>query len=87
MTATRLECAETRAPARLLGVAQVAIETALRLGSLDEIHAHLAEALARIKPAVIRPAEPTPVADMQAACTERMRQLEPHGYPEKETRA
>lgn len=84
MTATRLECAETHAPARLLGVAQVAIETALRLGSLAEVHAHLTEALARIKPAIIRPVEPTPVADMQAACTERMRQLEPNGYPTKE---
>jgi hypothetical protein len=26
---------------------------------------------------------PTPVVDMQAACSERMRQLEPNGYPDK----
>jgi hypothetical protein len=41
--------AEATAPARLLGVAQVAIETALRLTDPDEIHTHLAEALGRIK--------------------------------------
>lgn len=40
------------APAYLLGVAQVAIETALRLDDLDEVHNHLAEALGRIKPEV-----------------------------------
>lgn len=50
--ANRALFAEAHAPARLLGVAQVAIETALRLNSLDEIHTHLAEALGRIKPEV-----------------------------------
>lgn len=89
MTATRLDCAEAHAPARLLGVAQVAIETALRLTDPAEIHAHLTEALGRIKPPLmpVRPVEPRPVIDMQAAMTERMRQLEPHGYPEKAVRA
>lgn len=42
--------AEANHPSRLLGVAQVAIETALRLTDLDEIRTHLAEALGRIKP-------------------------------------
>lgn len=42
--------AEANHPARLLGVAQVAIETALRLTDPVEIHAHLTEALTRIKP-------------------------------------
>lgn len=44
------EEAEMNAPARLLGVAQVAIETALRTNDLAEIHAQLETALARIKP-------------------------------------
>lgn len=89
MTAIRLECAEDHAPARLLGVAQVAIETALRTNDLAEIHAHLAEALGRIKPAVapVRPTASRPVIDMQAAMSERMRELEPNGYPEKAVRA
>lgn len=34
-----------------------------------------------------RPVEPHPVVDVQAACTERMRQLEPNGYPEKAVHA
>lgn len=42
--------AEANHPARLLGVAQVAIETALRTNDLTEIHAQLEVALARIKP-------------------------------------
>lgn len=42
--------AEANHPARRLGVAQVAIETALRTNDLAEIHAHLTEALTRIKP-------------------------------------
>jgi hypothetical protein len=50
--AGRLDCAEAQAPARLLGVAQVAIETALRLTDVDEIHDYLAEVLGRIKPEV-----------------------------------
>jgi hypothetical protein len=44
------EVAEQNHPARLLGVAQVAIETALRLTDPVEIHAQLADALTRIKP-------------------------------------
>jgi hypothetical protein len=44
--------AEANAPARLLGVAQVAIETALRLDNLIEVHAYLSEVLERIKPEV-----------------------------------
>lgn len=48
--AARAARAEANHPARLLGVAQVAIETALRLTDPVEIHAHLTEALARIKP-------------------------------------
>lgn len=43
-------CAEANHPARLLGVAQVAIEVALRTNDLAEIHAQLETALARIKP-------------------------------------
>lgn len=39
-------------PAYLLGVAQAAIRDALMLHSAAEIHAHLAEALGRIKPEV-----------------------------------
>lgn len=46
------ERAEANHPARLLGVAQVGIETALRLGTADEIRTHLAEILGRIKPEV-----------------------------------
>jgi hypothetical protein len=42
--------AEANAPARLLGVAQVGIETALRLSTADEIRTHLAEILGLIKP-------------------------------------
>lgn len=42
--------AEATHPARLLGVAQVAIEVALRTNDLTEIHAQLEQALARIKP-------------------------------------
>lgn len=42
--------AEANHPARLLGVAQVAIEVALRTNDLAEIHAQLETALARIKP-------------------------------------
>jgi hypothetical protein len=42
--------AEENHPARLLGVAQVAIETALRTNDLAAIHAQLGDALARIKP-------------------------------------
>lgn len=41
---------EANHPARLLGVAQVAIETALRTNDLAEVHAQLEAALARIKP-------------------------------------
>lgn len=41
---------EANHPARLLGVAQVAIETALRTNDLAEVHAQLETALARIKP-------------------------------------
>lgn len=41
---------EANHPARLLGVAQVAIETALRTNDLAEVHAQLEVALARIKP-------------------------------------
>jgi hypothetical protein len=44
------DTAEANHPARLLGVAQVAIETALRMTDPAEIHAQLADALARIKP-------------------------------------
>lgn len=44
--------AEANAPARLLGVAQVAIETALRMTDPAEIHAYLTTALGRIKPEV-----------------------------------
>ena len=40
--------ADATSPARLLGVAQVAIETALTLPP-EQVHAHLAEALGRIK--------------------------------------
>jgi hypothetical protein len=90
MTAlTGTTCSEAHAPARLLGVAQVAIETALRLTDPEEIHAHLAEALGRIKPPVtpVRSAEPRPVIDVQASMSERMRQLEPNGYPEKAVHA
>lgn len=84
MTATLdgAQVLEANKPARLLGVAQAAIRDALLLDNVAEIHAHLAEALGRIKPPA-RPVPPTPVVDMQAACTERMRQLEPNGYPEK----
>jgi hypothetical protein len=39
-------------PAYLLGVAQAAIRDALLLTDPDEIHAHLAEVLGRIKPEV-----------------------------------
>ena len=42
--------AEANHPARLLGVAQVAIETALGMTDPAEIHAHLTEVLGRIKP-------------------------------------
>lgn len=42
--------AEAYHPARLLGIAQVAIETALRTNDLAEVHAQLGEALTRIKP-------------------------------------
>lgn len=42
--------AEANHPARLLGVAQSAIETALRTNDLAAIHAQLAAALDRIKP-------------------------------------
>ena len=41
--------AEATAPARLLGVAQVGIETALNLTSLDDVKTHLAGLLGRIK--------------------------------------
>jgi len=44
------ERAEANHPARLLGVAQVAIEVALRTNDLAEVHAQLEVALARIKP-------------------------------------
>jgi hypothetical protein len=44
------ERAEKNHPARLLGVAQVAIEVALRTNDLAEVHAQLEVALARIKP-------------------------------------
>jgi hypothetical protein len=43
---------EANHPARLLGVAQVAIEVALRTNDLAEVHAQLEVALARIKPEV-----------------------------------
>ena len=43
---------EANHPARLLGVAQVAIEVALRANDLAEVHAQLEVALARIKPEV-----------------------------------
>lgn len=42
--------AEANHPARLLGVAQAAIRDALLLDDVAEIHAQLADALARIKP-------------------------------------
>lgn len=48
--AARAARIEADAPARLLGVAQVAIETALRTNDLAEVHAQLEVALARIKP-------------------------------------
>lgn len=41
---------ERNHPARLLGIAQVAIETALRTNDLAAVHAQLSEALTRIKP-------------------------------------
>lgn len=47
------EVAEQNHPARLLGVAQVAIETALRTNDLAEVHALLGDALDRIKPTEI----------------------------------
>ena len=43
-------CAEDNHPARLLGIAQVAIEVALRTNDLAEVRAQLEVALARIKP-------------------------------------
>ena len=46
----QVAAAEANHPARLLGVAQVAIEVALRTNDLAEIHAQLEVALSRIKP-------------------------------------
>lgn len=48
--ADKAACAEANHPARLLGIAQVAIEVALRTNDLAEVHAQLEAALARIKP-------------------------------------
>lgn len=49
LTETGAAYTEASHPARLLGVAQVAIETALRMDDPEAIHTHLAEALGRIK--------------------------------------
>lgn len=68
------EVAEQNHPARLLGVAQVAIETALSSTDIRVIHAQLRDALDRIKP------EPTECPMCGSADPKTFRMV-PCGFP------